>query len=37
MATISVNKLTEFVSYVEKVTLYFQANEVAEEKHVMVL
>ena len=43
MATISVGKLTEFdpksdsmSAYVERVTLYFQANEVAEEKHVAV-
>ena len=43
MATISVGKLTEFdpksdsmSAYVERVTLYFQANEVAEGKQVAV-
>ena len=43
MASISIGKLTEFdpksdsiTAYVEIVTLYFQANEVAEEKQVAV-
>ena len=43
MATITVGKLTEFdpksdsiTAYVERVALYFQANEVAEGKQVAV-
>ena len=43
MATITIGRLTEFnpkidtiTAYVERVTLYFQANDVAEEKQVTV-